>query len=157
MSKRARSPDLHNTYVRQDRMKTIPETESSLALRTDFSDASAWDRVCAMVQESVGDFKAYVELVSDPEYDGLTPEQLLSLLPEGSHRSFAFLIDRVALTHPEHPILAVDLQDEPGRTFRVIPSEAWGVENNLSLANMGFEEFAGAVDADGVFRGFKDG
>jgi uncharacterized protein DUF6924 len=30
----------------------------------------------------------------------------------------------------------------------------WGVENNLSLANMDFEEFADSVDADGVFRGF---
>jgi hypothetical protein len=28
-----------------------------------------------------------------------------------------------------------------------------GVENNLSLANMDFDEFADAVDADGVFRG----
>jgi len=29
------------------------------------------------------------------------------------------------------------------------------VENNLSLANMDFEEFADSVDADGVFRGFE--
>jgi len=63
-------------------------------------------------------------------------------------------VDRVALTDPEHPILVVDLMDQPGRTFRVIPSEAWGVENNLSIANMGFEEFAEAADEDGVFRGF---
>jgi hypothetical protein len=28
------------------------------------------------------------------------------------------------------------------------------IENNLSLANMDFEEFAEAVDPDGVFRGF---
>ena len=48
----------------------------------------------------------------------------------------------------------MDLLGEPGRTFRVIPSEIWGVENNLSIANMGFEEFADAVDSDGVFRGF---
>lgn len=35
-------------------------------------------------------------------------------------------------------------------------SRRGGVENNLSLANMGFEEFADAVDEDGVFRGFRD-
>jgi hypothetical protein len=50
--------------------------------------------------------------------------------------------------------LVVDLDETPGRTFRVVPSEAWGVENSLSLANMGFEEFAEAVDEHGVFRGF---
>jgi hypothetical protein len=33
-------------------------------------------------------------------------------------------------------------------------SEIWAVENNLSLGNMDFEDFAGAVDANGVFRGF---
>jgi hypothetical protein len=31
----------------------------------------------------------------------------------------------------------------------------WEVENNLSIANMGFEEFANAVDKDGIFRGFQ--
>jgi hypothetical protein len=33
---------------------------------------------------------------------------------------------------------------------------AWSVENNLSLANMDFEEFANAVDVDGLFRGFPE-
>jgi hypothetical protein len=32
----------------------------------------------------------------------------------------------------------------------------WSVENNLSIANMGFDEFADAVYKDGVFRGFKE-
>jgi hypothetical protein len=30
----------------------------------------------------------------------------------------------------------------------------WGVENNLSIANMDYSEFADEVDPDGVFRGF---
>jgi hypothetical protein len=47
-----------------------------------------------------------------------------------------------------------DMYHDPGRTFRVIPSEMWGVENNLSLSNMDFFEFADAADEDGVFRGF---
>ena len=43
-----------------------------------------------------------------------------------------------------------------GQEFRAIPSEIQGIENNLSLANMSFEDFARAVDGDGVFRGFGD-
>lgn len=31
---------------------------------------------------------------------------------------------------------------------------AWSVENNLSLSNMDFFEFADAVDGHGVFNGF---
>jgi hypothetical protein len=48
------------------------------------------------------------------------------------------------------------LYTEPGRTFRVIPGEIWGVENNLSLANMDFAEFADSTDRDGLFRGFPE-
>jgi len=51
--------------------------------------------------------------------------------------------------------MVMDLSTERGRAFRVIPSEIEGVENNLSLANMDFEEFANAADPDGVFRGFS--
>ena len=136
-------------------MKKIPTSDSSLALRTDFSDESAWSAICAAIQEPSGDFgfTANVDFVSDREYDGLTAEQLRLVLPEGSHHSFVFIIDHVALSQPDHPILVVDLLDEPGRTFRVIPSEMWAVENNLSIANMDFEEFSDAVDSDGIFRG----
>lgn len=37
--------------------------------------------------------------------------------------------------------------------FRVILSEIQRIENNLSIANVDFEEFAGSVDQDGGFRG----
>jgi hypothetical protein len=30
------------------------------------------------------------------------------------------------------------------------------VENNLSVANLDFEDYADRVDADGIFRGFPD-
>jgi hypothetical protein len=134
----------------------LPKTENSLVLRTDFSDDSAWESLCAAIRALGGEFQAYVDCVSDPQYDGLTAERLTALAPKGSHHTFVFIADRMALTHPEHPILVVDLYEEPGRTFRVIPSEMWSVENNLSIANMDFCEFADNVDQDGVFRGFPE-
>ncbi|MFF1519862.1 DUF6924 domain-containing protein [Streptomyces sp. NPDC058305] len=45
-------------------------------------------------------------------------------------------------------------QGERGRGVRVVAVQLWSIENNLSGANMNSEEFAGAVDEDGVFRGF---
>jgi hypothetical protein len=48
------------------------------------------------------------------------------------------------------------LFDDPGRVFRVVPSQILGIENNLSTANMDFDEFADSVGEDGVFRGFLD-
>jgi hypothetical protein len=136
-------------------MKEFPATENPLAIRTDFLDEQAWQTICAAIEEPNSEygFKATVNFISDPEYAGLTPEQLLSLVSKDE--TFAFIIDHVALTAKDNPILVVDLHHERGRTFRVIPSEMWGVENNLSIANMGFEEFADNVDSEGIFRGFK--
>ena len=94
-----------------------------------------------------------MSVLSDPEYTNAMTEQLLSATRDYAH-TFLFVADRVALSDPEQPILVVDLHHEPGRAFRVIPSQAWGVENNLSIANMDFIEFADSTDPDGVFRGF---
>ena len=53
-------------------------------------------------------------------------------------------------------LLAVDLESEPGRTFRVQPGSFTDVSANLAIANMDFADFAGATDESGTFRGFDD-
>jgi hypothetical protein len=138
-------------------MKNIPETKNALVLRTDFSDDTAWEAICAAIEKPVGLFRAYVDFLSDPQYKDLTPETLLSLIPANSNHTFIFVVDHDTISMPEHPILVVELYWERGRAFRVIPSEMWGIENNLSIGNMDFEDFADAVDPDGVFRGFPGG
>jgi hypothetical protein len=134
--------------------KQIPVTKSTLALRTDFSNEASWKSLCASVQDPDNEFGPNLDFVSDQQFDGLTADQLPSHLSEDSTLTFAFIIDHLALSHPDHPILVIDLHDQKGRTFRVIPSEIGIVENNLSIANMDFDEFATAVDKEGVFRGF---
>jgi hypothetical protein len=135
-------------------MKPIPETTHAAVIRTDFSDDAAWTAVCDQIRAPSGDFMATVDCVSDRAFEGVTPTQVAELVRPDSRHTFLFLVDHDTISDPEHPVVVVDLYDRPGRSFRVVPSEMWGVENNLSLANMDFEEFADAVDADGVFRGF---
>lgn len=136
-------------------MKKLPKTENSLLLRTDFADDAAWIAVCEAVQAPTEEgYQAHVDCISDRDYDGLTVEQLVALAPQGGDHAFAFVVDRTTLTHPEQPVLVVDLYTEPGRVFRVIPSEMCNVENNLAIANMDFCDFADCVHTDGVFRGF---
>lgn len=134
-------------------MKPIPETDNALVLRTEFSNERAWKDLREAILEPVAGHSAHVTFVSDPEYDGIEMEDLLHVL-EGTARSYLFVVDEEALIDTEHPILVIDLFEEPGRTFRVVPAEMWSVENNLSTGNMDFGEFADAVDEDGVFRGF---
>jgi hypothetical protein len=132
----------------------LPESENALVIRTDFSDEAAWDRLCRAIRKPSPDFGflANVDFVNDRQYDGATADALVAEAPDS--QQLLFVADRVALTHPEQPVLAVYYFDSPFRTIRVIPSELWGVENNISLANMDFEEFAENVGPDGIFRGF---
>lgn len=134
--------------------KRIPATENPLVLRTDFSDEPAWKSLCKALQNPDDEFSPSLDFVSDPTFDGLAAAKLPSLLSEDSSHTFAFIVDRTALTRSANPVLVIDLHDKPGRTFRVTAAALGEVANNLSIANMDFDEFAKAVDKEGVFRGF---
>ena len=137
-------------------MNAFPEIDDlhSFVFRTDFTDDAVWSDVSSAISMPVGEFRAFVKFVDDRRYDGLTVEQLLEFAPEGPDQTFIFLVDHETVTHPDHPVLVVDLYWQRGRVFRVIPSKMWGVQNNLYLCNMDWEEFANNTDEDGVFRGF---
>jgi uncharacterized protein DUF6924 len=137
-------------------MKQIPETENALILRTDFSNDATWKTICRMIQKPVGifRFRANVQFLDDTEYAGITRDQLLELIPRDYGHSFIVVVDRTAISLPDHPLLIVDLYERSGHEFRALPSQIQGIENNLSIANMDFEEFAESVDESGIFRGF---
>ncbi|GGF17684.1 DUF6924 domain-containing protein [Williamsia phyllosphaerae] len=136
---------------------------ASLLIRTDFSDDELWRTVVGEATAPNDDgygnqFSANLLCIDDPNNSGMTVDQLLTRMGDGPP-FYAFIADSRTLTDPEHPILAVDNEraewgDGRGRTVRIIPREMWGIENNLSISNMDFREFADSADDDGVFRGF---
>ena len=135
-------------------------TENPAVIRTDFDNREAWrticDLICAPVHEGENTFYAYVDFVEDSQYRNQPVADLLRTLPKDYKHSFLFVVDGETISGADFPILVVDLLESPGRTFRTTPAQVQGIENNLSIANMGFDEFADAVDRDGVFRGFSD-
>jgi hypothetical protein len=137
------------------RPKLSPD-DYSLVVRTDFSDDVEWQRVCAAIQspQTEDGFQASVECISASICDGLSPEEVCRLLPDTDAYLFVFIVDARTLGDSEHPILVVDTEDS-SLQFRVVPREAWAVENNLRLANMGFDDFEAALGEDGVYRGMK--
>ncbi|WP_109485436.1 DUF6924 domain-containing protein [Occallatibacter savannae] len=139
-------------------MELLPKTENSPVVRTDFDDDSAWTRVRELIRQPIsnefGDtFRAYVTFVDDPAFRDLSEQQLLERVPPDFGHSFLMVVDRAAMSEPEFPVLIIDLYDGRGRSFRAIPSQIQAIENNLSIANMDFEEFADYVGEDGIFRG----
>jgi hypothetical protein len=141
-------------------MKKLPITPNALVVRTCFENHQAWETVYELIRApqyfTSDPFYANVDLLDDIEFADLAPEDLLARVPEGYPHSFLLVIDRIAITPPEFPVRVIDLRRERGRTFRAIPSEIQGIENNLSIANMDFFEFAENVDEDGIFRGFPE-
>lgn len=134
----------------------------SLLVRTDFSDDTRWREAAAAAmapgEGENSDFSAYLTCIDNPENDGLSISDLLERIGDDPPY-YVFLADHTTIADPEHPILAVDTGPEDfghtrGQTVRVIPSQMWSIENNLSISNMDFEVFVESADPDGVYRGF---
>ena len=136
----------------------LPEKDDPdvYVIRADFSNAGGWQAICRAIRESLNEDGMKVQFIEDRDFDGASPQDLLPVLEGNPFYSFAFIIDGVSIESPEFPILVLDLLTEPGRTFRVIPSNVGNVHANLWLANMDFEDYADSVDPDGVFRGFAE-
>jgi hypothetical protein len=135
-------------------MKRCPDTENAPVLRTDFSDQAAWDAIRKEVMQPVDGFYANVDFIDDPEFAGLAGDALLRSISRGMRHSFIVVADKTSITNDEHLLLVIDLFGEKGREFRAEPSRIQSIENNLSIANMDFSDFAESCDPDGVFRGF---
>jgi hypothetical protein len=92
--------------------------------------------------------------VDDPHFESVGPEELALKAGNDTQHALLVVADQTTMRHAEMPLLCVD-PVSPKVQFRCIPAELWGVENNVSLANMDFSEFVAAVDYDGIFRGFS--
>jgi uncharacterized protein DUF6924 len=134
-------------------MKKCPDTQNAPVLRTDFSDQAAWDAIREEILKPVDGFYANVDFIDDPDFAGVSNEALMDLIPGTMRHSFIVVADTEAMKG-EHLVLVVDLLRQQGREFRAEPSQIQGIENNLSIANMDFAEFAENCDPEGVFRGF---
>ena len=132
-----------------------PAGLTSLVLRTDFSDDQAWETLQATINMS--DEYPCATYVSDQAYAGVSIQALIEMHSSGGdadYIGYLFLADAVTMRDPEQPLLAVDLGWQPGRTFRVPPRWYADISANLTIANIGFHEFADAADASGTYRGF---
>jgi len=129
-----------------------PADSTSLVVRTDFSDDGAWRNLQAAIDERNKDPVA--TYVSDPEYANVAIHTLVDIDAIAESKAYyLFLADTTALSVPGWPLLAVDLADEPGRTFRV-PARWYGdVSANLCIANLDFADFADAAGDSGTYRG----
>ena len=140
-------------------MDSLLSTPSTPLVRLDYTDDTTWQTVAAAVQRPTeDDFRADVTLVEDQALASYDEEALLDLIPDDAEHAIVIAFDRRTVVEPDHPLLVLNCYAEEGEStsFRAVPAAVQSVENNLSLANMDFDDFAESVDSDGVFRGFSD-
>ena len=143
-------------------MIELPDIMIVPVLRLDFSDDRAWQTLRAEVMKPAPDGSGYVatvEFFDRADLSDYSPARLEAEVPRrypsASEYCFLIVVDRSAMSDPEHPVLLIDLnEDEPEPSFRALPREVAAIEANLSLGHMGFYDFASNADSDGVFRGF---
>ena len=141
-------------------------------LRTNFTDDAAWRRVVTAVTAEVhgpdfgGTYTPNIQPIENQAFEGATGE---SLAAQANDKTYGYVILADARSMRESAggeltVRLVDLSVAPedaeefgwllGREFRSVVTEVASIEANLSIANMDFDEFADAVEEDGVFRGF---
>lgn len=133
--------------------RPLPSGESIKLVRTDFADAGGWASLLTAIEREWYGSVADVEVVDDPEFSGLTAEELMARLPGGYLPGMLVVADTQTLATKGHELLGLDLHDEPGRQMRFTADALVEIQVNLDLANMDFSEFADSAGPDNVIRG----
>ncbi|WP_406407536.1 DUF6924 domain-containing protein [Streptomyces sp. NBC_01643] len=144
----------------------------ALVVRTDYQDDQAWQHVVAALMEPSGDrqYEAHVHFIDDPAWAGATVDEVLTVVCTDDNLTIVFLADRTTMQAESHALLAVttmtreecvDDEDyeqltEFGREFRTLPAGIHDVHANLSIGNLGFEEYAAWAhdDPERIYRSF---
>ena len=133
----------------------LPAGDSALLIRTEFSDSKTWQAIVdATTRENPDGFAANLTVVSNPAWASASAKDVLTAHASDKERVVAFVFDAAAVSDEKHSLLCINLASKKKvRTMRVLPSEVWSVENNLTLGNMEWNDFASALK-EGVFEGF---
>ncbi|MGC4897620.1 DUF6924 domain-containing protein [Micromonospora sp. DT31] len=141
-------------------MAELPGTWSVPVVRADFTDDAVWNQIRMRIAEPTEEgFGADVDFVEDRALDGLDEASIVASYPPSYPHEYRhpvlFVIDAIAVSTPGHPVLVINLNaGVDARPFRALPTQVQAIQNNLSLANMDYIEFATSAGLDGVFRGF---
>lgn len=131
---------------------TLPEADEPVLLRIGFTDDQGWaalrDEVEAGAAEYGVDFE-FVTYVDDPAFRDLPVERVALA---GHPHPVLVLADDVTFASAEHPLLVVDVDEEPSTAFRATPDAIYSIVINLGLGNMDFTDFSEDVDSSGIYR-----
>jgi len=130
--------------------------DNAALVRVDYSSDHAWSELLeAVTTLSEDGFVPYLQFVDDAALNGLGTEGLRTSLAAGYGQFYVFVADGETFSSTQWSILVLDLHEGSTAQFRTTPSGVQSIDNNLSIANMDFAEFARQAELQGgLFRGF---
>jgi hypothetical protein len=94
--------------------------------------------------------------VDDRQFEGFSVDALEAVHP---HRADAwdvmYVADERAINEAVHPLVVVRVGSREDLPFRCRVDELYGVDANLSLANLDWDDFRDEVDESGVYGGVE--
>ncbi|MFE3269979.1 DUF6924 domain-containing protein [Streptomyces sp. NPDC059215] len=145
----------------------------ALVVRTDYHDDVSWRAVTTALAEpwapgGDGQYTAGLHLVDDPAWAEAGVDDVVAAVRADENLPVVFLADGTTMRAAHHALLAVttltreeceDDEDhrrlvEYGRAFRTVPAGVHDIHANLSIGNLGFEEYAAMAhdEPEGVYR-----
>jgi hypothetical protein len=121
-------------------------------LRIGFSDDQGWAALRAEVEAGAAEYGVdfeFVTYVDDPAFRDLPVERVALT---GHPHPVLVLADDVTFASAEHPLLVVDVDEQPSPAFRATPDAIYSIVINLGLGNMDFTDFSEDVDSGGIYR-----
>lgn len=146
-------------------LTALPTANVALVIRTDFTDDARWEWLQAELSKpayldgTTEELFYSFQFVDDRQFEGVTMEQVVDDHGHGADEmgfdgpTYLYLADGMTMTHPEHPLLAVNLYLDAGESFRLVPAAMPIVDVNLSIANLSFSDYMDSA-GDGIHRGF---
>lgn len=123
-------------------------------IKTGVEHSEKWSALVEAARSPEEPFFASFEVVEGAKYEGKTLEEVVQMLSSEPETMLVFIADDRALSEEGFPCIVLDMLVGSETVFRCTAEHLASIENNLSTANMGYEEFHEAAGEDGVFRGF---
>lgn len=127
------------------------ENDDTLFIRTCFTDLDRWESLwTAVVTPNADGFRAYVKLIDDTANGNLAISRIGTLMSEDQ---LVLVADEVTLTTADRQVLALYRDEDGVQQLRVAVEALWDIQNNLSISNADWQDYADDANEDGVYRG----
>lgn len=121
-----------------------------ICFRTDFSDDNKWKNIKEKIKND-GEYECFLKYIEEKKFENTEKEKIIEFLNSINYEYDFFIIcDSQSMN--DETLLIININSK--NNFRCRASLLWSPVNNLSIANMDFDEFKNNANDNNIFNGF---